>query len=251
MSTILKALGKRRAEQARGEDPEAILDRNAVYREEVRRQEFWAAKGPWIVVLASASAVLALLCGLVVFLFWPKPDADPDGVLAQRATPRAVDSRSAPVVVPPEDAGPGSPLPRESIRLRAQPLLRPSPTFPAPAPMVPTIERIAPLPPPAATPMVTPAPIVVFVTPLPAATPGPPLPAATPPPKTTPPPSNELTEILRLTGVVLDPKNPTALINDQIVRVGDVIEGARVLAIDSPTFVRVEYRGKQYDLGMD
>jgi hypothetical protein len=38
------------------------------------------------------------------------------------------------------------------------------------------------------------------------------------------------------------------LINDEIVRVGDVIEGVKVLAIDNGSSVRVEYKGKQYDL---
>jgi len=61
-------------------------------------------------------------------------------------------------------------------------------------------------------------------------------------------PDRHPTSSLKLTGILLDPKNPSALINGRIVRVGDVVNGAKVLAIDSSSHVRVEYKAKEYKL---
>jgi hypothetical protein len=67
----------------------------------------------------------------------------------------------------------------------------------------------------------------------------------------TPRPTPEKTdprEFLSLTGIVRDPKRPQALINDQIVEIGDSVGGCRVLAIVGSSHVTVEYRGKKYDI---
>jgi hypothetical protein len=123
---------------------------------------------------------------------------------------------------------------RETVDLRTEPSL------PSPAP--------ATTPPPVSAVRPTPSPIVLPPAPIPGPTPLAVLPDTAKAAAPTKSADQEVREFIRLTGVVWDPKTPMAIINDEIVGVGDVVEGVKILAIDSPSSVRVEYRGKQYKL---
>jgi len=234
VSTILKALSKHRLERDCGGDPEAVLTEDDPAR--ALRGGFRSPSGVprWAVALAAGSLVLAFLCVVGTFAIWVNgrlPRVEPtrrDNVgvkvpLSAPATPRP-----APVAV--ETPEP-RPVVRESVRLRTEPLLRPTP----PAAATPT-----------PSPVPAPAPNMVFVLPATLQTTSGGTSLEFQPSK--PPAARNVQELLRLTGIILDPKTPTALINDEIVHVGDRVEGAKVLAIDSPNYVRVEYEGKPYSL---
>ena len=244
MSTILKALQKRYAEPDRNDSPEAILARNAAYREAMHGSRRPAGQR-WAMGVAVAALALAAVCVAGFLVLWLT------GGLGRG--PDATQLASVPAPAPPAESAP----------VRPQPLLRP-----AVPPDLPPVEPTIPgLPVPSDVYVAGPQPSSrtdrLPVVPVPEATvlhpgPAPTTPAGDHPGQTAPankarptsrdPVENDLNESLHLTGILLDPKTPTALINDDIVRVGGVIEGAKILAIDNPSYVRVEYRGKQYRL---
>jgi hypothetical protein len=257
VSTILKALQKRYSEPHRGDSPDAILARNAAYREAMHGPR-WAAGQRWVTGVAVAALALAAVCVAGFLLLWL------NGGLGRRPDPTksaAIPTATSPAAPSSGQLGPGSP--RESARLRTQPLLHPAvpPDLPPVDPTnaglpVPSEEYIAgPQPSPRTGRLpVIPVPEAAILSSAPALA----APAAGAVGRSKPsntakspykdPVERDLNESLHLTGIVLDPKNPTALVNDSIVRVGDVVGGAKVLAIDNPSYVRVEYRGKQYRL---
>jgi hypothetical protein len=50
---------------------------------------------------------------------------------------------------------------------------------------------------------------------------------------------------LEVSGILHDAEAPKAIINGRIVGVGEVVDGAKVLAIDRLAGVTVEYKGRQ------
>jgi len=269
VSTILKALDKRRGERERGDDPESLLERNAAYREAIRRRNRRAALGRRILFGFAFLAIGAALAGSIALIWMGgRGGSRNTGSMAAltsgtkaAATPTPTPA-ARPVATP---RVPPRPIVRQTVRLRTRPLLREKPR---PAPKPPATPVAKPSPPPAPVYSAGPHPPAPKVTPTPApvATPRPTAvvaskpttpsasrkPAAGPPKKETPPQSalakDDPRNFLKLTGIVLDPKNPYALINERIVSVGDVVDGAKVLAIDSASSLRVEYHGKQYKL---
>jgi hypothetical protein len=247
VSTILKALEKRRIERDARGDPEAILERNAAHRREDSSGPS-SADGPrWTVLIAGISFVLALLCVIGTTLVWVnRPSRRADVPLtSEPSAPTPTPAPASPrAVASPEPEKPvETPVVRETVRLRTRPLLRS-----APAGEASDVYAAGPQPasPAAAPPPVqVPQPIFILSPEMLRAVGG----ASD---KTTATAAAQTAQdpnaFLRLTGILLDPKKPSALINDEIVRVGDVIQGVKVLAIDKPSSIRVEYRGKQYDL---
>ena len=233
MSTILKALEKRRVEREAGPDPEAILERNAALREAARRGPAATGRLRWSAVLAAVSLVLVLAC--VIGTTWVLMNNT-----GRRGATIPPSEEASPTPTPtiqsaqPERPAPTSTL-RETVRLRTRPLLRSAPAGEPSEVYAAGPQASAPMaaPPPVATPQAA----LVF--------PPPPDRAATTTAAAT---AQDPNVFLRLTGILRDPKRPAALINDEIVRVGDVVEGVKVLAIDNSSSVRVEYKGKQYDL---
>ncbi len=224
MSLILKALRKQRREHLAETDPDFLAE---VRSEDgaprparlVRRWQFIPLAGIVLLLAAGGTTMIAL------FLL---NRAGRQGEGESAALPAAI-----PVTTPIPSATPLAPV-RESVRLRAQPLLR------TPAP----IELPA-----------TSLPAVAAATPKAAARKSPTVSAKAVAKKTADAgaaetPERDIREILTLSGVMLTPPPAAALINDELVHVGDVIEGARVLAIDSADSVRVEYKGRVYVIGI-
>jgi hypothetical protein len=241
VSTILKALEKRRVDRDLDADPEAILERNAAYRLAARRGP--SGEGSrWPLLFAVISLVLVLLCVIGTTWVWinaPSRRTEAPGP-SEAALPAPTPT---PMVTPyPSQLVEQTQTPaiRETVRLRTRPLLRSAP----PADVSDVYAAGSHPPPPTTTPpsVSPPQPILIFPGPSGAWQTSGSLPIATSQTARRP------GDFLRLTGIILDPKKPTALINDEIVRVGDVIEGVKVLAIDNASSVRVEYQGKQYDL---
>jgi len=255
MSTITRALLKRHQEQHQGgEDAESILERNAVYREAMRHVRPPAA-GRLVFGLASLilGAILVSLLIAIPSMTRPRPpvEATTQGpILAASARP---------ALAPPAPLPTPSPIPtpmlREEVRLRTQPprLLKASAAAPEEETFVPALppdEAGASVYAAGSQPAVSQPVIVLPVIQPPADTPRPSAPRSRTSRGSTSAarPSDDPHEFLSLTGIIKDPKNPTALIGDEIVRVGDVVKGARVLAIDNSSSVRVEYKGKEYTL---
>jgi len=252
VSTILKALEKRRTERERGSEPEAILERNAAQRELARRRSSPGDGPRWMFVLAGICVVLALLCVAATVWVWFFAPARP-GKVAQ-AAPKA--ARPTPTATPPAAAvrpvePTATPSLHESVRLRTQPLLRSAPILESPGVYTVGPSQRTPV---ALQPVATPQPALVFPSPAaPGQSSGSLTSASGAEKGSVPPPgqrSQDPNDFLRLTGIILDPKKPIALINDQIVNVGDVVEGVKVLAINNPSYVQVEYQNKQFKLEM-
>jgi len=259
VSTILKALEKRRREHETKSDPEAILERNAAYRRMARGGSSPANAPPWVFVFAVVSFVLVLLCAIATALLWmrTKPGGNRTPEVSE-AIPKAAlptpTATPAPAAVQPVEPA-RIPILQETVRLRTRPMLRSAPTpdssgvyatgSPSPS--------LASPPSPIATPqaiLVFPAPVVFGQA---SGSPGGPTSGGKTTTTATAAPTQRGKnpgDFLQLTGIILDPKKPTALINDHIVQVGDVVEGVKVLAIDNPSSVRVEYEGKEYRLEM-
>ena len=238
MSTILRALQKRRVERDTEQDPETILERNAAYRETLRPGNNLAGGPRSIQVLAGVSLLLVVVCAVGTTVVWLNRSSSPDdrpgasedeiGALAPAATPGTLAPQTAQRAM------------QEKATLRTRPMIRPPAAVPEDAPLYSPGPQG---PPPTGTPapVVMPQPIYIVTG---GQTGGREKTSAAAPPAV----SEDPREFLRLTGVILDPKRPTALINDRIVQIGDVVEGAKVLAIDNSSSVRVEYHRKQYSL---
>jgi hypothetical protein len=270
VSTISRAFARRRLEEITGDNPDAILERNARYREAMRENTPADREGRRRFVVAALFLGAAFILLLVILPgIVDRPGA---GLTARPAavqptlppanpadTPQATPA-STPLPIP-------TPYQREEVRLRTRPLLRPaSEGFPAFAEGAGANE----VPPAYVAGM---QPIV--------------LPEMTPPPIETPVPRAMLpkdmssisasgrtssrtssstsrageedekaaaakkanpVESLALTGIIMDGPNSTALINDQILKPGETVQGVRIVAIDNSSTVRVEFDGKQYTL---
>lgn len=251
MSTILRALSRRRSDREHDGDPEAILERNAAYREALRRRRPGKSAQRTTLVFSTFALVLAGFCVVVLILNWfyrPAPNEDRSGTGNNDVSTARGQSNSS--TVPGGITTPDGPVRRpgmrEQVKLRTRPLLGPSD---ASVGMRTTTD---------ATPGVGYPPVAAYVT-------GPQPGVQHPPPTSTPPPGarspgngtgasrakappTDPNDFLNLTGIVRDPKNPVALINDKIVGVGESIEGVKVLTIDNASYVQVEYQGKKHNL---
>ncbi|MCX8035540.1 MAG: hypothetical protein N3D11_00520 [Candidatus Sumerlaeia bacterium] len=223
MSLILKALRKQRREHLAETDPDFLAEvrgeDSALPRVRlVRRRRYLPLAG--ITLLLAGAGIVA-----VVVLELNRAGRQERG---QAALPPAM----IPVTTPTPSATPLAPI-RESVRLRTQPLLRTPAPIELPATTLPAVSAATPkatkkkIPPASAKKTAAPKTAAVSET-----------------------PDRDIREILTLYGVMLTPPPATALINDEMVRVGDVIEGAKVLAIDSADSVRVEYKGRVYVIGI-
>ena len=258
MSTILRALDRQRVDRRQGGDPEAILERNAVYREALRRRRPSPAAQRQVIVISTIALVVALLCMAALTWNWfcrPLPEDDRAVAAGSPANLDEDIPEPEPEPQPPPPQGSArKPLVRQNVSLRTRPLLHsPSPAVPG----RPQASRVAD----EAGQVPGGYPIAPAPTPLPSAVPpsNPDGAAPSRPPAAASdsgdagkrePPRENPNDFLTLSGIVLDPQNPSALINNDILRPGDTIQGVKVLAIDNGSHVKVEYRGKTYLLAL-
>lgn len=237
MSSILGAYEKNEGDPNTGSNPDSILERNATYREAIRNGAARAARDRMRLILSGVCLGLALVALLAIAGAMMKSSGGSNPGESQIAVPAPT---ATPVVTPTPTPTPelspihDTPPLRESVQLRTRPLLHPAatPEAPLPAP-TPVFVHITPI-----TAMPTGAPIAVSTQ----------LPSVTATPRPT---SDDPREFLILTGAMRDTNNPTALINDRLVGIGQSIEGAKILSIDDGPIVRVEYKGKEYELRMN